>query len=64
MPKRDELLVIRVQAQEREAFRQAAKIAGVPLSAWVRERLRKASIEESEQAGLRVPFLADLYPRD
>lgn len=55
---------IRVESAEQEAFQKAADIVGIPLSAWVRERLRGASIRELEEIGLRAPFLADLYPKE
>ena len=48
---------IRVQADEKTAFKQAADLAGIPMSAWIRERLRLASIRELEGAGLSVPFV-------
>jgi hypothetical protein len=50
-------LQIRLQATEKEAFEKSAKIAGIPLSAWVRERLRLAAIRELENAGLAIPFI-------
>jgi hypothetical protein len=40
-----------------EAFRVAADLAGLALSAWVRERLRLAARRELEEAGKSVPFL-------
>jgi hypothetical protein len=39
------------------AFRDAARIAGIPMSAWVRERLRRAATRELEDAGREVAFL-------
>ena len=39
---------------------EAAKIAGIPLSSWVRERLRLAAIHELEAAGKRIPFIAPI----
>ena len=48
---------LRLQPEEKEAFGQAAEIAGVPLSAWVRERLRWAARRELDEAGKPVPFL-------
>ena len=56
-------LKIRIEASEKDAFQQAADVGGVPLSAWVRERLRRAAIRELEEIGERAPFLLDLYPR-
>ena len=50
-------LDLRVNGLEKKAFKQAADIAGIPLGAWMRERLRRASIRELEEAGLTAPFL-------
>lgn len=55
--KRDNQLLIRLLQQEREAFEIAANAAGVSLSAWVRERLRSAAIQELQQIGKRAQFL-------
>jgi hypothetical protein len=57
---RDVSLLIRLQGAEKEAFLDAAEYAGVPLSAWVRERLRRAAVKELEGAGLPIAFLKDL----
>lgn len=48
---------IRVEPEEKEAFEQAAEIAGVPVSAWIRERLRRAARHELEEANRAIPFL-------
>jgi hypothetical protein len=48
---RDMSLLIRLQAAEKETFKDAAGLAGIPLSAWVRERLRQAAIKDLEAAG-------------
>lgn len=58
----EDLLQVRLQTKEKQAFRHAAEVAGIPLSAWVRERLRRAAIKELEEVGRRAQFLADLYP--
>jgi hypothetical protein len=50
-------LQLRLHPKEKEAFEQAADLAGLPLSAWVRERLRKAAVRELEDASLPIPFL-------
>jgi uncharacterized protein (DUF1778 family) len=52
-----ESMEIRVQADEKAAFKQAAEIAGIPLSAWVRERLRRAAVKELEDASMPIAFL-------
>jgi hypothetical protein len=50
-------LDIRLGAAEKQAFRDAANLAGLDLSAWVRERLRVAARKELESANLPVAFL-------
>ena len=50
-------LEIRVQSLEKQAFRDAADLAGIPLATWVRERLRLASIKELEAVGHPIAFL-------
>jgi uncharacterized protein (DUF1778 family) len=49
-------LQIRVDDREKRAFDEAAKLAGVSLSAWVRLTLRRAAIHEFEDAGRRLDF--------
>ena len=62
-PKKDpsrakgEYLDIRLEAAEKQAFRDAAGLAGLDLTAWVRERLRSVARKELEEAGLTVAFL-------
>ena len=51
-------LPIRVSAEEKAAFDRAAEIAGASLSAWIRERLRAASLRELDVIGELAPFLA------
>ena len=48
---------IRLQPQEKEAFKEAAYLAGMALSAWMRARLRKAAIRELEDASHTIPFI-------
>lgn len=55
-----ELLQIRLTDKEKEGFQAAADLAGIPLSAWVRERLRLAAIRDLESAGRRIPFIEPL----
>jgi hypothetical protein len=50
-------LDIRLEAAEKEAFRDAAEIAGLDLSAWVRARLRASARKELESVGRPVTFL-------
>ena len=51
------LLQLRVIPEEKSAFQDAADMAGISLSAWIRERLRLAAIRELEGAGRRVAFI-------
>jgi len=60
MKAKSETLQIRLSTAEKDGFEQAAELAGIPISSWVRERLRLASIRELESAGRRVPFIKPL----
>ena len=51
-------LQIRVNAAEKEAFTEAAKLDGKKRSEWMRDRLRRLARQELERAGKKVPFLA------
>jgi antitoxin component of RelBE/YafQ-DinJ toxin-antitoxin module len=51
------VLQVRVQEAEKRSFHAAAELAGLDLSAWVRERLRLLARKELEKAGQPVPFL-------
>jgi hypothetical protein len=51
-------LQIRLTEAEKAGFEEAAGLAGIGLSSWVRERLRLAAIRDLEGAGRRVPFVA------
>lgn len=48
---------IRLSETEKEGFETAADLAGISLSAWMRERLRRAAIRELEDAGRPVAFV-------
>lgn len=50
-------LEVRLDAEEKQAFRDAADLAGIGLSTWVRERLRVVARKELEDAGRTVAFL-------
>jgi predicted HicB family RNase H-like nuclease len=56
---KSDLLQLRLKPAEKEAFQLAADLAGVALSAWVRERLRSAARRELVEAGKQVPFLQE-----
>jgi antitoxin component of RelBE/YafQ-DinJ toxin-antitoxin module len=53
---RSELLKVRIDGPEKQAFQEAADLAGIPVSAWVRERLRRAARIELMEAGRRSPL--------
>ena len=53
-----QVLQIRLTDTEKQGFAAAADLAGIPLSSWVRERLRLAAIRDLESAGLKVPFIS------
>jgi hypothetical protein len=53
---------IRLTPSEKEAFQRAASLAGIGLSAWMRERLRGTARRELTEAGEQVPFLQDKAP--
>jgi uncharacterized protein (DUF1778 family) len=55
--KLNDYLEIRVESAEKEAFKSAADLAGIPVSTWVRERLRRAAIRELEEAARPIAFL-------
>jgi hypothetical protein len=52
-----DLMQLRLLPSEKASFQEAADLAGIPLSAWVRERLRWAATRELEDAGRDIPFL-------
>lgn len=52
-----EILKIRVTEPEKRGFQAAADLAGVALSAWVRERLRRAATKDLIEAGKQIAFL-------
>ena len=54
---RNEDLLVKLKADEKEAFKDAADLAGVSLSSWVRERLRRVAIRELEEAAHPIAFL-------
>jgi hypothetical protein len=51
------VLQIRISDEEKEGFELAADLAGIPLSSWVRERLRLSCIRDLEGAGQKIPFV-------
>ena len=58
--KKSEYLDIRIGADEKQTFKDAAALAGIPVSTWVRERLRRSAIKELEEAGQPIAFLKNV----
>ncbi len=58
-----QVLQIRVSEAEKAGFQAAADLAGIQLSAWVRERLRLAAIRDLESAGQKIPFIEAVHLR-
>jgi hypothetical protein len=54
---KSESLLLRLAAREKRAFGDAARIAGIPLTVWIRERLRRAAVRELEEAAHPIAFL-------
>lgn len=53
---KSESVLVRVEPAEKRAFGNAAELAGMPVSAWVRDRLRAAARRELIESGRPVPF--------
>ena len=54
---KSETLLLRLDPGEKQGFADAARLAGVPLSVWIRERLRKIAAKELHDAGQLVAFI-------
>ena len=54
---RDDAILIRLSTAEKTAFKESARLSGLGVSAWARERLRLASIRELEAAARPIAFL-------
>jgi len=54
---KSEAILLRLEPGEKEGFRAAAELAGIDLSAWIRERLRRVARQELEEARLPIPFI-------
>jgi uncharacterized protein (DUF1778 family) len=52
-----EYIEMRVEKSEKDTFRAAADAAGLPLSGWIRQRLRRDAKKELEDLNLPVAFL-------
>jgi hypothetical protein len=47
---------LRLTPDEKNAFQEAARIAGVSFSTWARQAMRRAAIREFHDAGRRLDF--------
>lgn len=56
MADKTETLKMRLSPEEKASFLAASELSGLSLSAWIRERLRRSSRIELEEAGEKVPF--------
>ena len=54
---KSESILVRLGLQEKQAFADAAGLAGLPLTVWLRERCRKVAAKELQAAGRDVAFL-------
>lgn len=54
---RNDPLLVMLEPSEKEAFKDAADLAGVSLSSWARERLRRMAVRELEEAAHPIAFL-------
>jgi uncharacterized protein (DUF1778 family) len=52
-----EYIELRCEASEKQTFRDAADAAGLPLSGWIRQRLRRDARKELEDLERPVAFL-------
>ena len=55
---KSESLLLRLEPGEKKGFGDAAHIAGVPLTVWIRERLRKVAAKELTESGKEIAFLS------
>jgi uncharacterized protein (DUF1778 family) len=51
-----DLARLRLTPDEKAAFQEAAKLAGVSFSTWARQTLRRAAVREFHDAGRRLDF--------
>jgi hypothetical protein len=60
--RKSESVLLKLELGEKQAFADAAAMAGVPLSVWIRERLRRVARAELESANRIVQFLRVTIP--
>ena len=54
---KDTNIIIRASISEKDGFKTAASLSGQALSVWIRDRLRRAAMEELEHGQRPIPFL-------
>jgi hypothetical protein len=54
---KSESLLLRLSPSEKQGFADAAELAGVPLTVWIRERLRQVATKELQSAEKPIAFL-------
>lgn len=62
--KKSASLLLRLTESEKRTFADAADLAGIPLSMWIRERLRRRATVELEEAGRPIAFLLPSSGKD
>jgi hypothetical protein len=50
-------MLINLEGSEKEAFKDAAELAGLSLSTWVRDRLRQIAVRELGKAARPIAFM-------
>jgi hypothetical protein len=53
----NEQFLIKLETTEKEAFKEAAALADMPVSSWARQRLRQVAGRELKRALRPIPFL-------
>ena len=58
--KREHNLMVRLSESEKAAFEAAARLAGITVSAWARQKLRYMAVRELREADQAIPFLNEI----
>jgi uncharacterized protein (DUF1778 family) len=58
-PAKNQTVLLRVDSDEKKAFGDAADVAGLSVSSWMRERLRRAAVRELEDVARPIAFLTE-----
>ena len=57
MAEKEYALQVRLTKAEKDTLTTAANAAGLTMSAWVRDRLRRVARQELQASGIKVAFL-------